>query len=99
MNDHDLLRWLVARFEEYIQAMERLRLADYLRYQANLRKMMINSFLAGLMRGFGSAVGFLLLGAAVVVILQHIVVANVPFIGKFLAEVMEAAQRQLELRR
>ena len=44
--------------------------------------------MAGLARGFGAAVGFSILGAMIIAILQRIVTTNIPLIGGFLADVV-----------
>ena len=46
-------------------------------------------------RGFGFAVGFSILGALLIVLLQRITVDNLPVIGEFLAEVIRVVERNL----
>lgn len=65
---------------------------EYARYLMSPRRMMMTNFVAGLMRGIGMAVGFSLLGAAAVVLLEHFAWRNVPWIGEFVARIMEVAE-------
>lgn len=83
MNENQL-----GRLERLLRNFERMELEEYLRYVHDRRKLFWNNFLIGMARGLGSAVGFTLLGAIVVVLLQQIIAANIPVIGDFLAEVV-----------
>ena len=50
----------------------------------------------GLARGMGMAVGFTLLGAVLVILLQRLAQQNLPVIGDFLAQIVTIVQRRLE---
>ena len=50
------------------------------------------NFLAGLARGIGFAVGFSILGAAVVLLLQKMQVLNIPVIGDWIAQILQYIQ-------
>lgn len=84
------------RMEEYLAQLERLRLPDYLRYLEDRKRFIRTQFVAGLLRGAGMAVGFTLLGAVIVLILQRLAQQNLPIIGNFLVDVVEFVQRRLE---
>lgn len=74
--------------ERIIVSMERMNFEEYLRYVDDRRKQFRVNFWAGVARGLGTAVGFSILGALVVAILQRLVTANIPGIGGFLADVV-----------
>ncbi len=76
------------QLERIIAAMERVNLEEYLRYVDDRRRQFAVNFTAGLARGLGAAVGFSILGAMIIVILQRLVTANIPGIGGFLADVV-----------
>jgi hypothetical protein len=54
--------------------------------------MIMSNFVAGLARGIGMAVGFSLLGAAVVYALQQFAMQNVPVIGEFIARIVKVVE-------
>ncbi len=87
---------MAKRMEEYLAALERMRLPDYLRYLDDRKRFIRTQFLAGLLRGAGMAVGFTLLGAVIVLILQRLAQQNLPIIGNFLVEIVEFVQRRME---
>ena len=91
-------RWqtVFRRMDGYLERLERLRLPEYIRYIENRRRFMLMQFLGGLARGLGMAVGFTILGAALVLVLQGLAQRNLPVIGDFLADIVKIVQRRLE---
>ncbi|MGN0778780.1 MAG: DUF5665 domain-containing protein [Aristaeellaceae bacterium] len=87
---------MAKRMEEYLHALEQLQLAEYLRYAQDTRRLMRTQFLGGLFRGMGMAVGFTILGAVLVIILQALAQKNLPVIGDFLAQIVAIVQSRLE---
>ena len=67
---------------------------EYVRYLNRPWKLIGANFFSGLVRGFGMAVGFTLLGAIVIYFLQHIAYQNLPVIGDFIAEIVRIVQAQ-----
>ena len=53
------------------------------------------NFLGGISRGFGTAIGFTLLGALAIYFLQRIVILRLPIIGTFIADIIKIVQKQL----
>ena len=89
---------LEKRLNELALMLEKLKLADYLMHLNNLKRMIWVGFLGGLARGFGLAVGFTLLGALVIYLLQQAFVNNLPVIGDIIADIVEIANEKLSLR-
>lgn len=91
-------RWqtVYQRMDGYLERLERLRLPEYIRYIENRRRFMLMQFLGGVARGLGMAVGFTILGAVLVLVLQGLAQRNLPVIGDFLAEIVTIVQRRLE---
>lgn len=89
-------QWFWRRMDGYLERLERLRLPEYIRYLEDRRRFMLMQFLGGVARGLGMAVGFTILGAALVLVLQGLAQRNLPVIGDFLADIVEIVQRRLE---
>lgn len=79
---------LQEKTEELINRMESLRLAEYVEMLHDPKRLWKVNFLAGLARGLGAAVGFTVLGAVVLYLLQRLVLLNLPLIGDFIAELV-----------
>lgn len=89
-------RMIVAQIDRWLAAMERLRLADYVRYVDDRRRLVRTSFLSGVARGLGMAVGFTILGAMLVLALQDLARRNLPLISDFLAQIVGVVQTKLK---
>lgn len=84
------------RAERIIAAAERMRLAEYVRYQTDTRRRLRDAFWQGVMRGLGVMVGFSVLGAAVLYALQALAERNLPGISSFVARVVMLVQMRLQ---
>lgn len=74
---------------------ERALFTEYVEYLQNRRNLLFTNFLAGMVRGMGFAVGFSILGAVVLRIVQQLALSNLPGIGEFFAEVVRIVQMRL----
>lgn len=79
---------LERQLQRIISSMERMNFEAYLRYVDDRKRQFKVNFMAGLARGLGAAVGFSLLGAVIIALLQRLVTTNIPLIGGFLADVV-----------
>ena len=86
----------IRQLDRWLAAMERLRLSDYVRYVDNRKRMFWTSFWGGVARGVGMAVGFTILGAVLVLILQDLAKHNLPLIGDVLAQIVSIVQKRLQ---
>ena len=86
---------LLERLEKVVQRMELIHLEAYLRYVKNWRKRLFVDFLSGIVRGIGFSIGFSVLGALLIYILRNMALANLPVIGRFLAEVVRIVEKNL----
>lgn len=80
------------RMEEQLLRMEQLRLSEFVAYEKNWKKRLLMQFVGGIARGLGTAVGFTLLGALVVWLLQGLVQRNLPIIGDFLTQLLNLVE-------
>lgn len=94
MNPFDV-DWIVRRLERVAQRMEQMRLDAYLRYVHNWKRRLFVEFLGGIARGIGFSLGFSVLGALLIYILRNIALANLPVIGRFLAELVRIVENNL----
>ena len=83
---------LEERVDKLAGILERMRLDEYLDHVSNRRRLAWNTVLFGMLRGLGFAIGFTVLGAALMVVLSRLAVNNIPVIGEFLADVLAEAR-------
>lgn len=78
--------------------MEKMKLAEYVELLGNTKRLLWINFIAGVARGLGIAVGFTILFALLVIFLNQLVTLNLPFIGDFLAQIVNMVQESEKLR-
>ncbi len=86
------IRLLSDKIDRLAMNMERSRIRDYMCYLENPRRLLFTNFLAGLARGFGASVGFTLLTAFVLYILQRVVKLDLPFISEFIGDIVRIVE-------
>ena len=89
------LDWVIQRLEHLAQRMEAMRFDAYLRYARNWKRRLTMDFLSGIVRGIGFSIGFSVLGALLIYILRNMALANLPVIGRFLADLVRIVERNL----
>lgn len=77
-----------SRLKSIASKLDRANFYEYMLYVQDKKRIMRVSFLSGIMRGLGGAIGFTLLGAVVVYILQRIADSHLPGIAEFIAELI-----------
>lgn len=96
MTEGEKANLIVRQIDRWIASMERLRLADYVRYVDDRKRLFWTSFFSGVARGVGMAVGFTILGAILIIVLQDLARHNLPLIGDMLAQIVSVVQKRLE---
>lgn len=84
-----MLRSISKKLDQIAFSMEKFKFVDYMDLLNNPRRLLLTNFIGGLARGFGMAVGFTVLGAIAVYILQQVVLWKLPVIGEFISEIVE----------
>lgn len=78
--------------------MEKMKLAEYVDLLHSPWRLLWVNFISGIARGLGIAIGFAILGAILLIVLQKLVDLNIPLIGGFVADIVEIVQQQLKSR-
>lgn len=66
-----------------------LELAELL---GNTKKVLIRNFFSGISKGFGIGIGFTILTAIVIYVLQKIVRLNIPIIGSYISDIAQIVE-------
>src|SRR5690606_17044388 len=87
---------LLAKLEETIQGLDKAGIAEWVELFRKPRRLLYLNFLAGVVRGFGIAVGFTLVSAVFLVFLGYVAQLNLPVIGEFVAHLTRNVRFELE---
>lgn len=71
------------------EQLQRSRIGDYVDLMQSPLRMIVLNLFSGIARGVGVAIGFTILGALVVYLLQRLVILNIPIIGGIVSEVVK----------
>jgi hypothetical protein len=90
-NEKTLLDKLNKNIEKLAAHFEKATIQDYLRYVGNPWKVLATNLLAGIMRGFGLAIGATIILAVIMIILTRILshLITLPFVGQQVAQLVE----------
>jgi len=94
--DKTMLDKVYQQLQRLSQNMEKFNLAEYMEMLNNPRRYIMINFVGGLSRGLGIAIGFTILGAIVLMVLQRLMVLNLPIIGDFIAHIVVIVQDHLK---
>lgn len=75
--------------------LENIKINSYIELMQDTKKLLLKNFLAGISKGIGMAVGFTILGAVLILILEKIVALNIPIIGKFVSDIVQIVEINL----
>ncbi len=59
----------------------------------NKKQILIRNFLAGISKGVGIGIGFTIITAILIIILQQIVKLNIPIIGQFVSDIIDIVEQ------
>ena len=86
---------LEERIDRLLLSMERAGFSEYMEYLADKRRLFFRAFISGVARGFGLAIGFTVLGAAVIALLQRLLLDSMPNISAFLADMIRIIRAKI----
>ena len=89
------MKQILDRLEAIAARWEMLRIDEYLIYLKNWKRRLAFDFISGIARGVGFSVGFTLLGALIIYLLRNAALANLPVIGRFLADLVRIVENYL----
>ncbi|WP_198299635.1 DUF5665 domain-containing protein [Tumebacillus avium] len=92
----DKVSVLSEQIERLAIHMEKANFADYVKMLHRPRRMMFYSLLSGIARGVGLGVGFSVIGATLVYLLQKLQLLGLPLIGDYIAELVRIVQSNLD---
>lgn len=95
MDFNDSIKQLNKNIKSLSENIEKLKLGEYIEMLNSPKSIAYSNFIWGLWRGLGMAVGFTILGAAVLYLLKYLVALNLPLIGGFIADIVKNVQNNL----
>lgn len=89
---------LMKRLEKSVSEMEKGYVAEYVEFMKKPKRVMYFNLMAGISRGFGIAIGATAIAALFLYTMGKLAALNIPWIGKFIAEIAWIVQNNLRVR-
>jgi hypothetical protein len=77
------------KLDDLAKKLENIKINEYVELTNNTKKLLWKNFISGISRGVGIAIGVSLIGALLILLLQKIVLLNIPIIGEFIADLID----------
>jgi hypothetical protein len=95
MQEKETSSWVASQLIQFADYLEKINFSDYVLLLTKPWRLIWINFLAGLSRGVGIGLGFTLLAATLVLILQELNVMNLPVIGRYIADLVRIVEAEL----
>ena len=80
---------LINKIDKINYILSENEILDLMELLGNSKKFLFRNFLSGIIKGIGTGIGFTILTAIIIIILQRIVTLNIPVIGKYISDIVE----------
>ena len=80
---------LINKIDKINYILSKNEILDIMELLGNSKKFLFRNFLSGIIKGIGTGIGFTILTAIIIIILQRIVTINIPVIGKYISDIVE----------
>ena len=87
-----MFRKVVKEIVKLNKNLERTRIYEIAEILDSKSKMFFRSVLSGIGKGIGTGIGFYLITAVLIWLLQYIVRLNIPVIGKYISDIVDIVE-------
>lgn len=87
-----MFRKVVKEIDKLNKNLERTRIYEIAEILDSKSKMFFRSVLSGIGKGIGTGIGFYLITAVLIWLLQYIVRLNIPVIGKYISDIVDIVE-------
>lgn len=83
---------LLKNLEQLNFVLSRNRVLELMELLGNKKQLLFRNLLSGMAKGIGIGIGFTILTAILLMMLQKIVTLNIPVIGDYIADIVEIVE-------
>ena len=92
MKKYKLEKSLNRNLKKLNYMLEKNNIFEILEILGNKRKIFIRKLIAGISKGIGIGIGFTVLSAILIILLQKIVTLNIPIIGDYISDIVDIVE-------
>lgn len=87
-------RQLIKKIDRLIYLLDKANITKNIEIFQDRKKLILRNFWAGVTKGIGTGIGFTVLTAIIIYILQYIIRLNIPVIGQYINDILDIVQKQ-----
>lgn len=81
------------QLQELNYTLRKNRVIDLIELLGNTKQVLFRNLWAGIAKGIGIGIGFTIMTAIIILILQRIVTLNIPVIGEYIADIVDIVEK------
>ncbi len=81
------------KLDQINELLTKSKLEEISSIMGNKKQILVRNFLAGISKGVGIGIGFTIITAILILVLQQVVKLNIPIIGQFVADIMDIVEQ------
>lgn len=85
---------LISKINKLMYLLDNKKIIESLELFNNKRKMFTRNLLSGITKGIGTGIGFTIITAIIIYVLQKIIRLNIPIIGRYINDILDIVERQ-----
>lgn len=83
---------LLSQLNKLNYTLSKNKVLDLVELVGNTKKLLIRNFTSGIIKGMGAGIGFSIITAIIIYLLQKIIKLNIPVISKYISDIIEIVQ-------
>ncbi len=88
----DKLNILQKSINQLLEEIRKNNISELVYILGNKKEIFKRNFFAGISRGMGIGIGFTVITAIIIIILQRIVALNIPVIGEYISDIIDIVE-------
>lgn len=81
------------QLQEINYVLRKNRIIDLIELLGDTKQVLFRNLWAGIAKGIGIGIGFTIMTAIIILILQRIVTLNIPVIGEYIADIVDIVEK------
>lgn len=84
---------ILAQLNNINYILNKNKVLDLIELAGNTKKFLIRNFASGIIKGIGIGIGFSIITAFIIYLLQKIIKLNIPVISEYISDIVEIVQK------
>lgn len=91
--DKNLQENILRQLNKLNYILNRNKILDLIEIAGNTKRFLIRNFMSGIIKGIGVGIGFSIITALIIYLLQKIIKLNIPVISAYISDIIEIVEK------